>query len=177
MFDIGWTEMMVIALIALVVIGPKDLPGTLKTVSQWVRKARSLTREFQSGIDDMVREAELDDAKKMLEATRRGNLEQTIGNAIDPTGDLAEEVRQIESEARKEEPSGSVADAAPEDTVEDSNTEKAAALMTKPAANIAPPHSLGPTAGAADSSLSADTSPKPTPDTKPDTKEGSKQSA
>ena len=164
MFDIGWTEMMVIALIALVVIGPKDLPGTMKTVSQWMRKARSLTREFQSGIDEMVREAELEDAKKALEATRRGNLEQTISNAIDPTGDMGEEVREIEREARKE---ASSVDAA----AEDSKAEKAAAAMTKPAANIAPPRSLTPPAEPAETAATAEPSPEPLPAEKEDSKQ------
>ncbi|WP_420348052.1 Sec-independent protein translocase protein TatB [Pelagibius sp.] len=170
MFDIGWTEMMVIALIALIVIGPKDLPGTLKTVSQWVRKARSLTREFQSGIDDMVREAELDDARKMLEETRRGNLEKTISNAIDPTGDVAEEVRDIEREARREEPAKQeTAEGATAEPSDDSNAAKASALMPKPAAAVAPPHSL-------DTGRPADTE-APSPEPAPASKQDSKQSA
>ena len=132
MFDIGWSEMAVIALIALVVIGPKDLPNTMKTIAHWMRKARSLTREFQSGIDDMVREAELEDAKKALDATRRGNLESTISNALDPDDEVGAEVRAVEQEARRE---GDAADS----KAEDSATERPAA-----SANIAPPHSLTP---------------------------------
>src|SRR3546814_2023005 len=77
MFDIGWSEMAIIAFVALIVIGPKELPRTMKTVAQWMRKARSLTREFQSGIDDIVREAELEDARKALDATRGGNLKRS----------------------------------------------------------------------------------------------------
>ncbi|GAB4393411.1 MAG: Sec-independent protein translocase protein TatB [Kiloniellaceae bacterium] len=129
MFDIGWSEMAVIALIALIVIGPKDLPRTMKTIAQWMRKARSLTREFQSGIDDMVREAELEDAKKALEATRGGNLKRTLSNAIDPDDEVGGEVRAVEHEARS---SGSANPA--------SNAEKAAARIPSP--NVAPPHSL-----------------------------------
>ena len=93
MFDIGWSEMAVIALVALLVIGPKDLPRTMKTVAHWMRKARSLTREFQSGLDEMVREAELEDARKALESTRKGNLERTISNAIDPDDEVGKEVQ------------------------------------------------------------------------------------
>ena len=102
MFDIGWSEMAIIALVALIVIGPKDLPRTMKTIAHWMRKARSLTREFQSGIDEMVREAELEDARKALEETRRGNLEKTISNAIDPDDEVGSEVRSVEQEARRE---------------------------------------------------------------------------
>lgn len=100
MFDIGWTEMMVIAMLALIIIGPKDLPGTLRTVGQWVRKARSLAREFQSGVDEMVREAELDDARKALEATKGSNLTKQIAKAVDPDGELNAEAKALERSTR-----------------------------------------------------------------------------
>ena len=99
MFDIGWSEMAIIAFVALIVIGPKDLPKTMKTVAHWMRKARSLTREFQSGIDDIVREAELEDARKALDATRGGNLKRTLSNAIDPDDEVGKEVRAVEHAA------------------------------------------------------------------------------
>lgn len=63
MFDIGWDELLVIALVALVVIGPKELPAVLRTVGQWVARARSLAGEFRSHVDDMIREAGVDDVK------------------------------------------------------------------------------------------------------------------
>lgn len=138
MFDIGWSEMAIIALIALIVIGPKDLPRTMKTVAQWMRKARSLTREFQSGIDEMVREAELEDARKALEATRHGNLQRTISNAIDPDDEVAGEVRNVEREARRE----SSSDDKEPDGKGGSNAERAAAKMVSQPAAIAPAHSL-----------------------------------
>ncbi len=71
MLDIGWTEMLMIAVIAIVVIGPRDLPKMLKTVGGWVRKARSTVRELQTGIEDMAREAELDEVKKSVESATR----------------------------------------------------------------------------------------------------------
>ena len=64
MFDIGWQELLVLAVLAIVVIGPKDLPRTIRTVTNWVRKARSMVRDLQDGVDDMVREVELEDIKK-----------------------------------------------------------------------------------------------------------------
>ena len=85
MFDIGWSEMMVIAILALIVIGPKDLPRVLKSVSYWVRKARSLAREFQSGVDEMIREADLDDAKTLLQG---GNLD--VERLVEDTGGIAD---------------------------------------------------------------------------------------
>jgi len=71
MLDIGWTEMLTIAVIAIVVIGPRDLPKMLRTVGVWVRKARSTVRELQTGIEDMAREAELDEMKKSVESATR----------------------------------------------------------------------------------------------------------
>ncbi len=169
MFDIGWSEMAVIALIALIVIGPKDLPGTMKTVAHWMRKARSLTREFQSGIDDMVREAELEDAKKALDATRSGNLEKTIGNAIDPGDEVGGEVRAIEQEAQRSDDAAETAPSGDEGSG-DSNADRAAAKMVTQPANVAPPHSLTPPAetGASESGAAA---------ASPSGEEGSKQTA
>jgi sec-independent protein translocase protein TatB len=64
MFDIGWSELLVIGIVALVVIGPKDLPQAFRVAGQWVAKARNLAREFQSHVDDMVRESDMSDMKR-----------------------------------------------------------------------------------------------------------------
>ena len=86
MFGIDWTEFLIIGAVALVVIGPKDLPKVLRTVGQWVGRARALARDFQNGLDDMVRETELDDIrKKMNEA----------GMAADPRGILDEATQAL----------------------------------------------------------------------------------
>lgn len=88
MLDIGWTELAVIIVVALIVIGPKDLPVVLKTVGGWVRKARMLTREFQSSIDDMVREADLEEVRKQALELKQLNVAKQIEKTIDPTGSL-----------------------------------------------------------------------------------------
>jgi sec-independent protein translocase protein TatB len=88
MFDIAWSEMLVIAVVALVVIGPKDLPKMIREVGRWTAKARGMAREFQRSFDDMIREAELDDIRKGLEATRPANVIQKIRETVDPEGDL-----------------------------------------------------------------------------------------
>ena len=64
MFDIGWSEMVVIGVVALIAIGPKELPGVLRSVGQWIGKARRLAAEFQGQFRDAIREAELADVKK-----------------------------------------------------------------------------------------------------------------
>ncbi|MEP9403319.1 Sec-independent protein translocase protein TatB [Sphingomonas sp. VNH70] len=64
MFDIAPTELMVVAFVALLVIGPKDLPKAMRVVGYWVGKARGVARQFRSGFDTMVREAELAEMEK-----------------------------------------------------------------------------------------------------------------
>ena len=68
MFDIAPTELLIVALVALVVIGPKDLPKVMRTVGHWVGRARGMARHFRSGIDTMIREAELEEMEKKWKA-------------------------------------------------------------------------------------------------------------
>ena len=64
MFNVDPSEFMLVALVALVVIGPKDLPKAMRVVGYWVGKARGVARQFRSGFDEMVREAELAEMEK-----------------------------------------------------------------------------------------------------------------
>jgi sec-independent protein translocase protein TatB len=64
MFDIGWSELLVIAAVALVVIGPKELPGVLRSIGHWMGKIRRMASEFQSQFQEAMREAEMADLKK-----------------------------------------------------------------------------------------------------------------
>lgn len=64
MFDIAPTELLLVAIVALVVIGPKDLPKAMRVVGYWVGRARGVARQFRSGFDQMVREAELEEMEK-----------------------------------------------------------------------------------------------------------------
>lgn len=88
MFDIGWSELMVIAAVALVVIGPKDLPQAIYAVGKWVRKARLVARDFQGHLDEMMREAELDDLRKQALKARDINIKQMMEAQLDPKGEL-----------------------------------------------------------------------------------------
>lgn len=64
MFDVAPTEFLLVAIVALVVIGPKDLPRVMRAVGQWVSKARDVARQFRSGFDEMVRESELKELER-----------------------------------------------------------------------------------------------------------------
>jgi sec-independent protein translocase protein TatB len=96
MFDIGWSEMAVIAVVALVVIGPKELPGALKTFAYWMKQARKMAREFQSGVDEIVREAELEDARKAVTAVTGRSVNQMLEKTIDPTGEMKKALNEDE---------------------------------------------------------------------------------
>ena len=64
MFDIGYSELLLVAVVALIVIGPKELPRVMRTVGEWVGRARGMARHFRSGIDTMIRESELEEMEK-----------------------------------------------------------------------------------------------------------------
>src|ERR1700737_2112870 len=89
LLDMGWSELMLIGMVALVVIGPKDLPKALRVAGFWVRKARTLSREFQSSIDQMIREAELDEVRQELKKEAEFDVAKEIRQTVDPAGDLA----------------------------------------------------------------------------------------
>lgn len=74
MFDIGWSELLVIGIVALVVIGPKELPGVLRSVGFWIGKARRMAGEFQSQFQEAMREAEVADLKKEFDELASGNV-------------------------------------------------------------------------------------------------------
>ena len=96
MFDIGWQELFIVAILAVIVVGPKELPRVLRTVMGVVRKARGLARDFQDGLDDVVREADLDDMKKQIGSLADGDLAKTVEDALDPNGDIAKELDMTE---------------------------------------------------------------------------------
>lgn len=68
MFDIGYSELLLIAVVTLLVVGPKDLPRVLRSVGQWIGRGRAMARHFRSGIDNMIRESELEDMNKQWAA-------------------------------------------------------------------------------------------------------------
>ncbi len=89
MFDIGWQELFVLAVLFIIVIGPKDMPGAVRAISKWIRKARSMARDLQDGLDEVVREADLEDLKNEIGGAGGLDLAKKIGEAVDPTGEIA----------------------------------------------------------------------------------------
>jgi sec-independent protein translocase protein TatB len=94
MFDFAWSEIMVIALIALVVIGPKDLPRVLRTLGKYASRARMIAREFQGSIDQMIRESELDEVRREVQKVAQVDLDHEIKSTVDPKGELEQGIRE-----------------------------------------------------------------------------------
>ena len=82
MFDISWSEFLLIGVVALIVIGPKELPGVLRTLGQYTRKVRSMAADFQNQFQEAMREAEMGDLKKQVD-----DLAQDVKN-FDPLKDV-----------------------------------------------------------------------------------------
>lgn len=96
LLDFGWSELLLIGIVALVFIGPKDLPKAMRVAGYWIRKARNLSAELQSGIDQMIREAELDDIRQDLKKAGEFDFEHEFRNTIDADGSLAESLKPPE---------------------------------------------------------------------------------
>lgn len=115
MFDIGWSELVVIGVVALIVIGPKELPGVLRTIGQWMGKVRRMAAEFQGQFNEAMREAEMADLKKSFDDIKdtasslsKNNiltsLTQDVSDAM-KVGDLNEPASTSTSSATTASPS------------------------------------------------------------------------
>jgi sec-independent protein translocase protein TatB len=92
MFDISWTEFLLIGIVALIVIGPKDLPGVMRTMGQWTRKLRSMAADFQNQFQEAMREAEMADLKKQVD-----EMAHDI-KSYDPLKDVRADVEAIDKD-------------------------------------------------------------------------------
>lgn len=90
MFDIGWRELLVIGALALIVVGPKDLPGLLRSLGQWVNKIRSMARDFQRSMNDAAAEADLKEFRDLA------NVKSDIAKAVNPL-DFTEQAKKGQS--------------------------------------------------------------------------------
>lgn len=100
MFDIGWSELVVIAVVALIAIGPKELPGVLRMVGQWMGKARKMAGEFQGQFQEAMREAELVELKKQAEDLKSSVSD--LGN-LEPLADTQKQIESAFDDAAKPE--------------------------------------------------------------------------
>ena len=88
MFDFAWSEIALIVVVAVIFIGPKDLPVAIKAVTEMIKKARRMAGEFQTHVDEMVRDADLHEVRDSLNQIRNFDLKGTVERAVDPDGAL-----------------------------------------------------------------------------------------
>ncbi|MBL6854036.1 MAG: twin-arginine translocase subunit TatB [Alphaproteobacteria bacterium] len=84
MLDLSWSHIVILLIVALVVVGPKDLPRLMRIIGQWTGKARAMANEFRKSFDDMARQAELDELRKEIEQLKHNN----------PLNDVAKELNK-----------------------------------------------------------------------------------
>jgi len=128
MLDIGWTELFVVGIVALIVIGPKDLPGALNTFGKYVGQLRRMVRQFQDGVEDIAHQEELRELRKSItEVVDTGNLDRHLNSDIDGAAQPAEKAALADSaDANSIAPPYSIAP--PEPMPEPSPDEPAAAI-------------------------------------------------
>ncbi|MBX7200843.1 MAG: Sec-independent protein translocase protein TatB, partial [Rhodospirillaceae bacterium] len=88
MFDFAWSELALIGALSVLLLGPKQLPETMRTLAKAVRKIRGLSAEFQGHFNDMVREAELEELRQQVKQLSQANLQSEVSKVIDPTGEI-----------------------------------------------------------------------------------------
>jgi sec-independent protein translocase protein TatB len=135
MFEVGWTEMLVIAIVMIVVVGPKDLPNMLRTFGRTVAKLRAMAGDFQKQFNDALKEAELDDVKKSVDALRGLNPASEIRKQLNPFEQAAADVRSGIDNVMKPKPAPdpsapAAAEATPAEPLKNGATEMPAASET-----------------------------------------------
>lgn len=96
MFDLGWSELLLVAVLAIVFIGPKDLPRVMRTLGQYVGKARAMAREFQNSFEDLARESELEELRKQVADLR----DATMKPLTEPMAEMDRAIRTAGTEGR-----------------------------------------------------------------------------
>ena len=93
MLDLGWPELLVVALVLIIVVGPKDLPAMLRTFGRTTRKLRSMAGEFRSQFDEALKEAELDDVRSVINEAQSLNTKNILKDVVDPIAEVGNEIK------------------------------------------------------------------------------------
>lgn len=153
MFDISWSEFLLIGIVALIVIGPKELPAVMRTLGQWTRKVRSMAAEFQNQFQEAMREAEMTDLKKQVDDMARDVTD------VDPLKGVRDDIENVGSDVQRSLSS----------SAEQSNAEQTAAAgesepeLPLPASSDATPAASGDAAAAVPAAPAAPDSSAPPP--------------
>jgi sec-independent protein translocase protein TatB len=151
MFDFSWSELLLIGIVALIFIGPKELPGVLRTLGQWMSKIRRMAGDFQNQFHDAMREAELADLKKEVDEM---SAQAAVYSNFDPLTDVRKEMesaqRDIESAVVDKRPAESPPAGEP-------------ALATAPAGDAVPAETSAPAETAAPVAAAGEVAKEPAP--------------
>jgi len=101
MLDVGWPELLVIAIVLVVVVGPKDLPRMLRTFGRSTAKLRSMANDFRRQFDEALKEAELDDVKNVISDARKLDPTSEIRKQLNPINKIGDEIKSSLSNATK----------------------------------------------------------------------------
>lgn len=142
MLDVGWTEILVIAIVLIIVVGPKDLPQMLRTFGRMMSKMRGMASDFRQQFDEALREADLEDVKKTIGEAQKLNPLNTIRDAVNPLrqmgndikADLQKTTSSVSSSSSASNPVDSVSStpvAVPSEAQKPASTEPVAAVPLK----------------------------------------------
>jgi len=132
MFDMGWSELLLVAVLAIVFVGPKDLPRVMRTAGQYMARMRAMVREFQNSFEDLARESELEELRKQVAEMRE--------TAMKPLTDL-----QRSASISPDQLSATATPASPEATTTEQPAAEPGKTEEKPAVYDKRPEDKGPT--------------------------------
>ena len=133
MLDVGWTEILVIAIVLIIVVGPKDLPQMLRTFGRMVSKMRGMASDFRQQFDEAIREADLDDVRKTIGEAQKLNPLNSIRDAVNPLRQMGDEIKSDLQKATSLAPTPA-SDAAPAESVSSAPVEAVKPVSAEPVA-------------------------------------------
>lgn len=154
MLDVGWTELVVIAIVLIIVVGPKDLPPMLRTFGKMMSKMRGMAADFRHQFDEALREADLDDVRKTLSDAQKLNPANSLREAMNPLRQMGNDIKaDLQKATRPDEKPASVASDLPP------APEMAASIATPSEQAASMANGFTPVAGTADTIASAPVTP------------------
>lgn len=138
MLDIGWTELVVIAIVLIVVVGPKDLPPMLRAFGRMTSKLRGMASDFRQQFDEALREADLEDVRKTISDAQSLNPANALRDAMNPLRQIGNEIKSdLQKAASPDKPAVAASAEPPAATAETVSAPVATAPEAKPADNVA----------------------------------------
>lgn len=134
MLDVGWTELVVIAIVLIIVVGPKDLPPMLRTFGKMMTKMRGMAGDFRQQFDEALKEADLDDVRKTLSDAQKLNPAHSLREAMNPLRQMGNDIKADLQKATKPDPKPAAADIAAEAVVPQDQPETAPVATAQAAA-------------------------------------------